>query len=76
MANSSNSVEKISELVINEAKKMAEQVYSALLHERQQIAQVYEQAKNGQLATAPIEPGRELFETDPIGYMDAKLKYD
>lgn len=60
----------------SEAKKMAEQVYSALLHERQQIAQVYEQAKNGQLATAPVEPSRELFESDPIGYMDAKLKYD
>mgnify|MGYP003633179086 CR=1 FL=1 len=60
----------------SEARKSAEQVYSALLHERQQIAQVYEQAINGQITTAPAEPGRDLFETDPIGYMDAKLKYD
>lgn len=59
-----------------DARKTAESVYSALLHERQQIAQLYEQAQKGEIASAPVEPSRELFETDPIGYMDAKLKYD
>jgi len=59
-----------------EARKQAEQVYSALLNERQTIAKLYEQAQNGSLAAAPVEPSRELFETDPIGYMDQKLKYD
>lgn len=58
------------------AKKEAEAVYSALLQERQNIAQLYQQAQQGTLATPPVEPARELFETDPIGYMDAKLKYD
>lgn len=58
------------------AKKEAEAVYSALLQERQNIAQLYEQAQQGTLAQPPVEPARELFETDPIGYMDAKLKYD
>ena len=59
-----------------EAKKEAEAVYSALLQERQNIAQLYQQAQQGTLAQPPVEPARELFETDPIGYMDAKLKYD
>lgn len=58
------------------AKKEAEAVYSALLQERQNIAQLYQQAQQGALTTPPVEPARELFETDPIGYMDAKLKYD
>lgn len=59
-----------------EAKKEAESVYSALLQERQAIAQLYEQAMAGNVPVAPKEPSRELFDTDPIGYMDAKLKYD
>lgn len=59
-----------------QARKQAEQVYAALLNERQAIAQLYEQAQTGSIAAAPVEPSRELFETDPIGYMDAKLKYD
>lgn len=59
-----------------EARKQAEQVYTALLNERQAISQLYEQARAGSLAAAPVEPPRELFETDPIGYMDEKLKYD
>lgn len=61
---------------VAEARKATEDVYHALVNERKQIAQVYEQAKSGQLLTAPVEPSRELFDTDPIGYMDAKLKYD
>ena len=58
------------------ARKQAEEVYSALLQERQNIAELYQKAQEGTLATPPVEPARELFNTDPIGYMDAKLKYD
>lgn len=59
-----------------ETKKEAEAVYSALLQERQAIAQLYEQARTGNVPTAPKEPSRELFETDPIGYMNAKMQYE
>ena len=59
-----------------EVKREAETVYSALLQERQAIAQLYEQARNGDVPTAPKQPSRELFETDPIGYMNAKLAYE
>lgn len=59
-----------------EAKREAETIYSALLQERQAIAQLYEQARNGDVPVAPKQPSRELFETDPIGYMNAKLAYE
>lgn len=57
-------------------RKQAEEVYAALLNERQQIAQLYQQIQSGQVAAAPKAPSRELFESDPIGYMEAKLNYD
>jgi hypothetical protein len=57
-------------------RKQAEEVYAALLNERQQIAQLYQQIQGGQIATPPKAPSRELFDSDPIGYMEAKLNYD
>jgi len=59
-----------------EAKKEAEGVYQALLNERQQLSQLLNQAQSGQLAPPPVPPSRELFNNDPIGYMEAKLSYD
>lgn len=59
-----------------EAKKEAEGVYQALLNERQQLSQLLYQAQSGQLAPPPVPPSRELFNNDPIGYMEAKLSYD
>jgi len=59
-----------------EAKKEAEGVYQALLNERQQLSNLLYQAQSGQIAQPPIPPSRELFNNDPIGYMEAKLSYD
>lgn len=59
-----------------EAKKEAEGVYQALLNERQQLSNLLYQAQSGQLAPPPVPPSRELFNNDPIGYMEAKLSYD
>jgi hypothetical protein len=60
----------------SEAKKEAEGVYQALLNERQQLSQLLQQAQSGQIAAPPTPPPRELFNNDPIGYMEAKLSYD
>lgn len=57
-------------------RKEAEAVYEALLNERQQVQQLLAQAQQGGLPQAPTPPSRELFDADPIGYMDEKLKYD
>lgn len=59
-----------------EARKQAEAVYSALLQERQQVAQMLQQAQQGGIPQPPQEPSKELFQTDPIGYMEQKMKYD
>lgn len=57
-------------------RKEAEEVYSALLAERQQLANLYQQIQGGQIAQAPTPPSKDLFDRDPIGYMEEKMKYD
>lgn len=57
-------------------RKQAEEAYAALMAERQQVNQVIQQVQQGQLMSPPKEPDRSLFESDPIGYMEAKMKYD
>lgn len=58
------------------AKKEAEGVYLALLEERQKTSELLTQLQSGQLIAAPTPPNRELFDKDPIGYMEAKVQYD
>jgi len=57
-------------------RKEAEQVYSALLAERQQLSQLYQQMQQGGIAQPPSPPSKELFDRDPIGYMEEKMRYD
>jgi len=56
-------------------RKQAEDVYANLLNERQQIGQLLQYAQNG-LPQAPLAPSKEHFDSDPIGYMEAKMQYD
>jgi len=58
-----------------EARKQIQQQAAVLQQQQQQVAALYQQAQNGGLQ-APTPPTRELFESDPIGYMEEKLKYD
>ena len=58
-----------------EARKQIEQQAAVLQQQQQQVAALYQQAQYGGLQ-APTPPTRELFESDPIGYMEEKLKYD
>ncbi len=58
-----------------EARKQIEQQAAALQQQQQQFMQLYQQAQqNG--VQEPTPPSRELFDSDPIGYMEEKLKYD
>ncbi len=59
---------------VADARKQVEQKAAALQEQQQEFLQLYQQAQNG--VTAPVPPSRELFESDPIGYMEEKLKYD
>ena len=57
-------------------KKEVESVYQALMNERQQVSQLLQQMQNGDLSAKPEAPSKELFDSDPIGYMEQKMKYD
>jgi len=57
-------------------RKEAEDVYAALNNERQQLAEIYQQLQNGGVAQPPTKPNKELFEADPIGYMQENLAYE
>ena len=57
-------------------KREAEQVYAALTNEREQMAQLYQQLQQGGLQQQPVKPTKELFDADPIGYMQKNIEYD
>jgi len=58
-----------------QVRKQLEQEKALFQQQQQQFFQLHQQAQNGGLQ-APTPPTRELFESDPIGYMEEKLKYD
>jgi hypothetical protein len=59
------------------AKSEVESVYSALQTERQQLAQFAQAAQQGQIPLRPPEmPDERLLQQDPIGYLEARVKYD
>lgn len=60
---------------VAEGKKQVEAVYTALMQERQKVGQLLQQAQQG-LPQQPVPPDREKFASDPIGFMEAKLKYE
>lgn len=58
------------------SRKQAEEVYSALLAERQQLVDIYQQMQQGQFMQQPTPPSDDLVSTDPIGYIEEKARYD
>lgn len=62
---------------VAEARKETAAVYQALQTERQQIAQFIEAAQTEQIDLRPPKPpAEELLSSDPIGYLEQRLKYD
>jgi hypothetical protein len=61
---------------VAQQKKEAEQVYAALTNEREQMAQLYQQLQEGGMQQAPVKPTKELFDADPIGYMQKNIEYE
>ena len=56
-------------------EKQYKQQAQALAQQQQQVLAMYQKAQQGGLQ-APTPPSKELFDQDPIGYMEAKLTYD
>lgn len=59
-----------------EARKAMQAEYQALQSEKQQIAEVMGKVQSGQGLTPPKPPAKELLNSDPIGYMQAKVEYE
>ena len=57
-------------------KKQTEEMYQQLLQEREQVVQLMNQLQNGQVAQMPQPPSQDLLKRDPIGFVEAKAKYD
>tara|TARA_R100000541_G_scaffold43960_1_gene51104 strand:+ start:103 stop:1098 length:996 start_codon:yes stop_codon:yes gene_type:complete len=57
-------------------KKEVASVYEALNNERQVIAELYQTIQQGGIATPPEKPSKELFDADPIGYMQKNIAYE
>ena len=57
-------------------KKEVASVYEALNNERQVIAELYQTIQQGGIATPPEKPSKELFDADPIGYMQKNITYE
>ena len=57
-----------------EARKQAEEVYQTLAQERINLANLVQQLQTGGI-TPPVEPRREHYPDDPIGFMEANLDY-
>jgi hypothetical protein len=57
-------------------RKQMEELYAHFSAERQQLANLYQQMQSGALSAPPSPPSAALFDSDPIGYMEQKLKYD
>ena len=59
-----------------EVRKQAEEAYYALMREREGVQQLVQQAQSGMNLIPPVEPDSSQFDSDPIGYMEAKIHYD
>jgi len=59
------------------ARQETTAVYEALQAERQQLAQVFQAAQSGQIPMRPPSmPDENLLTTDPIGYIQDRVRYD
>ena len=58
-----------------EAYKQLQQREAQIAQQQQQLLQLTQQVQQGGLQ-APTPPSEELFQSDPIGYMEEKMKYD
>ena len=56
-------------------RKQAEEAFNSLNQQRAQLDQYVQNLNQNGLVAKPVAPTRALFTDDPLGYMDANLKY-
>ena len=60
---------------VAESRKETEQVFAALSQERAQVQTALQMLSNGTFAHPPQAPSEELFNTDPMRYMEEQLQF-
>ena len=60
---------------VAESRKETEQVFAALSQERAQVQQALQMLSDGTFATPPQAPDEELFNTDPMAFMEQQLQF-
>lgn len=60
---------------IAQVEKQYQAQAQQLAQQQEQVLRMYQQAQQVGV-TPPVPPSTELFDKDPIGYMDEKIKYD
>ena len=58
-----------------ETRKQAEEAFNGLNQQRQQLDQLMQQIGQQGVLAQPVPPTREMFDSDPLGYMDADIDY-
>ena len=58
------------------AKKQMQEMYQTLQTEQQKVQEAYARVQSGEGLSKPTPPSKELFDRDPIGYMQQKIEYD
>jgi hypothetical protein len=58
-----------------EVRKQLEQQHAVLQQQREQVVRLHQSYQQGNLQ-APVPPTKEMFQDDPISYMEQKLEYD
>jgi uncharacterized phage infection (PIP) family protein YhgE len=59
-----------------EMRKQAQAQAQQVAQAAQAIQAMYQKVQTEGFVKPPEEPSRELFDSDPIGYMEAKMQYD
>lgn len=57
-------------------RKESEQIYRTLQAEQQKFVETVQALQNQGIKAAPVAPDATLIDTDPIGYMQDKARYD
>ena len=55
--------------------RQLQEAQAQLAQQQQYVLSVYNQMQSGEFV-APVPPSKDLFQNDPIGYMEEKIKYD
>lgn len=59
-----------------EQRKQAEAIHAALIQEQARVAELYQTISQNGVVPEPVAPDLKMATEDPIGYIEAKAKYD